>query len=89
MRCYRRLSCKALILSFWRCVNDCLCLLQPGWLLAMPPLQAVIDLGPDFQPSCMVHPDTYINKVLIGGTDGTLQLWNYKTQQLVHSFKGW
>lgn len=52
-------------------------------------LQAVIDLGADFEPSCMAHPDTYINKVVIGGTDGSLQLWNFKTQQLVHSFKSW
>ncbi|WIA17803.1 hypothetical protein OEZ85_009315 [Tetradesmus obliquus] len=51
--------------------------------------EAVIDLGADFEPSCMAHPDTYINKVVIGGTDGSLQLWNFKTQQLVHSFKSW
>uniref|UniRef100_A0A383VCR0 Small-subunit processome Utp21 domain-containing protein n=1 Tax=Tetradesmus obliquus TaxID=3088 RepID=A0A383VCR0_TETOB len=51
--------------------------------------EAVIDLGADFEPSCMAHPDTYINKVVIGGTDGSLQMWNFKTQQLVHSFKSW
>jgi hypothetical protein len=53
------------------------------------PLQGAIELGPDFEPSCMAHPDTYINKVVLGGADGSLQLWNFKTQQLVHSFKGW
>ncbi|WIA38106.1 hypothetical protein OEZ86_001468 [Tetradesmus obliquus] len=51
--------------------------------------EAVIDLGADFEPSCMAHPDTYIKKLVIGGTDGSLQLWNFKTQQLVHSFKSW
>ncbi|KAF6265106.1 WD40 repeat-like protein [Scenedesmus sp. NREL 46B-D3] len=51
--------------------------------------EGVINLGADFEPSCMAHPDTYINKVVVGGADGSLQLWNFKTQQLVHSFKGW
>jgi U3 small nucleolar RNA-associated protein 21 len=52
-------------------------------------LQGVIAFEGDFEPTCMTHPDTYINKVVVGGADGSLQLWNFKTQQLVHRFKGW
>jgi U3 small nucleolar RNA-associated protein 21 len=37
----------------------------------------------------MTHPDTYINKVVVGGRDGSMQLWNFMSGQLVHSFKGW
>eukprot|EP00879_Flechtneria_rotunda_P017827 GHRR01018686.1.p1 GENE.GHRR01018686.1~~GHRR01018686.1.p1 ORF type:complete len:180 (+),score=43.21 GHRR01018686.1:612-1151(+) len=51
--------------------------------------QTIIDFGPDFKPTCMIHPDTYINKVVVGGQDGSLQLWNFVTGQLVHTFKGW
>lgn len=51
-----------------------------------------MSLGPQFgAPSCMAHPDTYINKVLIGSSSkaGQLQLWNFATQQLLHTFEGW
>ncbi|KAG0564859.1 hypothetical protein M758_8G142100 [Ceratodon purpureus] len=42
-----------------------------------------------FTPTCIMHPDTYLNKVLIGSEEGPLQLWNTKTCSLVHEFKGW
>jgi hypothetical protein len=64
--------------------------------------QASIDLAASGLPaaSCLVHPDTYLNKVLVasgapgpsaGGAagGGTLQLWNFATQQLIYTFKGW
>lgn len=56
-----------------------------------------------FTPSCMVHPSTYLNKVLFGSEEGTLQLWNIHTvyveqatckpilmwhRKLIHTFKG-
>lgn len=34
----------------------------------------------------MAHPDTYLNKVVIGGTSGTAQLWNFATGKLLYSF---
>jgi U3 small nucleolar RNA-associated protein 21 len=37
----------------------------------------------------MVHPDTYVNKVLIGGEDGLMQLWNFVTGSLLYCFNGW
>ena len=40
-------------------------------------------------PTCMAHPDTYLNKVLVGGTSGRLQLWNFESGQMLHSFEGW
>lgn len=42
-----------------------------------------------FTPTCIVHPDTYLNKILVGSEQGPLQLWNSKTCSLVHEFKGW
>ena len=34
-----------------------------------------------------MHPITYLNKILLGSKQGTMQLWNIKTSQLVYSFK--
>ena len=41
------------------------------------------------RPTCMAHPDTYINKVLVGGDKGQVQLWNFMTGQLIYTFEGW
>lgn len=35
------------------------------------------------------HPPTYLNKMLFGSQEGTIQLWNLKTKKLVYGFKGW
>ncbi|BDA46919.1 probable guanine nucleotide-binding protein subunit beta-like protein at C-terminar half [Coccomyxa sp. Obi] len=39
--------------------------------------QVSMDLGKDFSPACMAHPDTYLNKVIVGGSKGRMQLWNF------------
>lgn len=33
-----------------------------------------------FLVSAMMHPSTYLNKVLLGSHQGALQLWNLKTR---------
>lgn len=45
--------------------------------------------GDKFTPTCMMHPDTYLNKVLIGSQEGGLQLWNVSTKKMLYEFKGW
>lgn len=42
-----------------------------------------------FNLSAMMHPSTYLNKVLFGSSQGPLQLWNIKTSKLVYTFPGW
>eukprot|EP00066_Takifugu_rubripes_P003221 XP_003965647.1 PREDICTED: WD repeat-containing protein 36 [Takifugu rubripes] len=42
-----------------------------------------------FDVSAMMHPSTYLNKVLLGSSQGALQLWNIKTSKLLFSFPGW
>ncbi|XP_072309482.1 WD repeat-containing protein 36 isoform X1 [Eucyclogobius newberryi] len=42
-----------------------------------------------FDLSAMMHPSTFLNKVLLGSRQGPLQLWNVKTSKLVFSFPGW
>ncbi|KAJ1498126.1 WD repeat-containing protein 36, partial [Coelomomyces lativittatus] len=39
-----------------------------------------------FDATCFLHPHTYLNKLLIGSIQGTMQLWNIKTNQLIYSF---
>uniref|UniRef100_A0A8D3CG43 Small-subunit processome Utp21 domain-containing protein n=1 Tax=Scophthalmus maximus TaxID=52904 RepID=A0A8D3CG43_SCOMX len=42
-----------------------------------------------FDVSAMMHPSTYMNKVLLGSSQGALQLWNIKTSKLLFTFRGW
>ncbi|CAH0521881.1 unnamed protein product [Peronospora belbahrii] len=42
-----------------------------------------------FTPTTMLHPDTYLNKILVGSEQGTLQLWNIRKMQCIYEFKGW
>ncbi|KAM9329979.1 WD repeat-containing protein 36 [Gastrophryne carolinensis] len=42
-----------------------------------------------FEISAIMHPSTYLNKVLLGSQQGTLQLWNVKSNKLLYTFKGW
>lgn len=42
-----------------------------------------------FKITTICHPNTYINKVLLGSEQGTLQLWNLNSAKLIYTFKGW
>lgn len=46
-------------------------------------------LDNEFTPTCIMHPDTYLNKVILGSQDGSLQLWNISTKKKLYEFKGW
>ncbi|CAA0817996.1 transducin family protein / WD-40 repeat family protein [Striga hermonthica] len=48
-----------------------------------------ISLGTKFTPTCIMHPDTYLNKILVGSQEGSLQLWNISTKKMLYEFKGW
>lgn len=43
--------------------------------------------GSGFKITTILHPPAYLNKILIGGENGVLQLWNVKKAKLVYSFK--
>ncbi|KAK9881958.1 hypothetical protein WA026_018150 [Henosepilachna vigintioctopunctata] len=43
----------------------------------------------DFRITSIIHPSTYINKILLGSEQGQLQLWNINTSKLIYTFKGW
>jgi U3 small nucleolar RNA-associated protein 21 len=42
-----------------------------------------------FKITTMMHPDTYMNKILLGSEQGQLQLWNIKQMKMIYIFKGW
>ncbi|GKV20475.1 hypothetical protein SLEP1_g30599 [Rubroshorea leprosula] len=48
-----------------------------------------IKLDENFSPSCIMHPDTYLNKVILGSQEGSLQLWNISTKIKLFEFRGW
>ncbi|XP_072048834.1 WD repeat-containing protein 36-like [Amphiura filiformis] len=39
--------------------------------------------------TAIMHPTTYLNKILLGSRQGTMQLWNIKTNKLIYTFQGW
>eukprot|EP00041_Stephanoeca_diplocostata_P026608 m.720409 g.720409 ORF g.720409 m.720409 type:complete len:924 (-) comp23004_c1_seq1:188-2959(-) len=45
--------------------------------------------GEYFQISTLVHPSTYLNKVLLGSRQGRLQLWNINSKKMIYEFPGW
>jgi len=42
-----------------------------------------------FEVSALCHPSTYLDKVLVGSSQGPLHLWNIKTTKLIYTFEGW
>ncbi|KAM4809822.1 WD repeat-containing protein 36 [Rhinophrynus dorsalis] len=42
-----------------------------------------------FAISAIMHPSTYLNKILLGSQQGSLQLWNVKSSKLLFTFQGW
>ena len=45
-----------------------------------------IELGDEFAPTCMAHPDTYLNKVVVGSQHGSMQLWNFVKGTRLYEF---
>lgn len=42
-----------------------------------------------FNITALLHPNTYINKILFGSEHGQMQLWNINNAKLIYTFKGW
>ncbi|KAF8643908.1 hypothetical protein AX16_008924 [Volvariella volvacea WC 439] len=49
-------------------------------------LNLSIQFDPDFTATSILHPATYLNKVLVSSIQGSLQLWNISTQSCIHKF---
>ena len=46
-----------------------------------------LPLASDFKPTAIMHPATYINKIVVGSSNGDLQLWNFQSLKLVYAFQ--
>ncbi|KAI0559164.1 WD40-repeat containing protein [Gracilaria domingensis] len=42
----------------------------------------------DFEVTAICHPQTYINKILLGAKDGRCMLVNFRTKKVIHVFSG-
>ncbi|KAF9352917.1 hypothetical protein BGX26_009309 [Mortierella sp. AD094] len=51
-------------------------------------LYTTIEFDSSFTVTTLIHPSTYLNKILIGSNQGTMQLWNIRTSTMVYAFKG-
>lgn len=47
---------------------------------------STLAFGENFTVSTVMHPSTYLNKILVGSMEGRLQLWNIRTQKLIHEY---
>ncbi|KAG8469840.1 hypothetical protein KFE25_006295 [Diacronema lutheri] len=75
-------------------VSVCAGRLLNGWLvlgkgaeLDVPAL--TLQLPADLSPSAVLHPATYLNKLLVGCSSGALELWNVRSARRVYRFEGW
>ncbi|CEP16590.1 hypothetical protein [Parasitella parasitica] len=49
-------------------------------------LYTEIEFGEEFTATNMLHPSTYLNKILVSSTQGTMQIWNIRANKLVYQF---
>ncbi|KAG1877929.1 Utp21 specific WD40 associated putative domain-containing protein [Suillus subalutaceus] len=49
-------------------------------------LSATIQFDIGFTATSILHPATYLNKVLVASNEGDMQLWNIRTQTCIHKF---
>lgn len=56
------------------------------WSTETYELFTTITFDTDFVATCLLHPATYLNKVIVGSAQGSLQLWNIRTSTCIHKF---
>ncbi len=61
------------------CVCVCVCVSS----------QFRVTLPGTLTPTCMAHPDTYLNKLIVGTANGQLLLINFSTGNVLYTFQGW
>ncbi|KZT09652.1 Utp21-domain-containing protein [Laetiporus sulphureus 93-53] len=57
-----------------------------AWDVESEELQATIQFDTNFIATSILHPATYLNKVLVSSSQGDIQLWNIRTQTRIHTF---
>ncbi|PPQ63266.1 hypothetical protein CVT24_006791 [Panaeolus cyanescens] len=57
------------------------------WNTSNAELDGTITFDPSFTAKSILHPATYLNKVIVGSVQGDIQLWNIQTQTCIHRFE--
>ncbi|EPX71916.1 U3 snoRNP-associated protein Utp21 [Schizosaccharomyces octosporus yFS286] len=53
----------------------------------LPELHTVFQPTANADVTAMIHPSTYLNKIILGFSDGSFELWNMRTAKCVYKFK--
>ncbi|KAF8163624.1 Utp21-domain-containing protein [Crassisporium funariophilum] len=56
------------------------------WSTTDGELESTIAFDPGFTAVSILHPATYLNKVVVASSQGGMQLWNTRTQICIHQF---
>ncbi|CCJ29734.1 unnamed protein product [Pneumocystis jirovecii] len=56
------------------------------WNIHLQEIYTEIEIDRKSSVLCMVHPATYLNKLVLGKIDGTLEIWNIRTMKIVYTF---
>ena len=56
------------------------------WDLAAGTCAEPIALSAGDRVTALMHPDTYLNKVLVAYASGAMELWNLRTRARIHRF---
>ncbi|KAJ7273299.1 Utp21 specific WD40 associated putative domain-containing protein [Mycena rebaudengoi] len=56
------------------------------WETTTGELDSTVDFDLGFTATSILHPATYLNKVLVSSSEGSIQLWNIRSQTCIHKF---
>ncbi|KAJ7709752.1 Utp21 specific WD40 associated putative domain-containing protein [Mycena rosella] len=56
------------------------------WETSTGELDSTIEFDMGFTATLILHPATYLNKVLVSSSQGNIQLWNIRSQTCIHKF---
>ncbi|KAJ7741593.1 Utp21 specific WD40 associated putative domain-containing protein [Mycena maculata] len=56
------------------------------WETSTGELDSTIEFDMGFTATLILHPATYLNKILVSSSQGSMQLWNIRSQTCIHKF---
>ncbi|TEB25911.1 Utp21-domain-containing protein [Coprinellus micaceus] len=56
------------------------------WETATGTLQSTVEFERGFTATSILHPATYLNKVLVASSEGSMELWNIASQKRIYAF---
>lgn len=67
-----------------KCTPEVLHISLPHFL---PDLASTIEFDKGFTATSVLHPATYLNKVLVASSQGDMQLWNIQSKQCIYKYE--